>query len=40
MTGRSNEYEMLSQKLGEFADTPLGAAAMDRGQGHSLQAGA
>ena len=40
MTGRRNEYEMLTQKLGEFADTPLGAAALDRAQGNSMQAGA
>jgi hypothetical protein len=23
-----NEYQMLTEKLGEFADTPLGAAAL------------
>lgn len=28
-----SEYEMLSEKLGEFADTPLGAAAMARADG-------
>ncbi len=34
-----NEYEMLSEKLGEFADTPLGAAAMARAGGIHAQAG-
>ena len=27
------EYQMLSEKLGEFADTPLGAAALSRADG-------
>jgi hypothetical protein len=35
-----SEYEMLSEKLGEFADTPLGAAAMERASGNSAHAGA
>jgi len=26
---------MLSEKLGEFADTPLGAAALSRAEGNS-----
>jgi hypothetical protein len=28
-----SEYQMLSEKLGEFADTPLGAAALARADG-------
>jgi hypothetical protein len=37
-----SEYQMLSEKLGEFADTPLGAAAMAKadGKGSSPHAGA
>jgi hypothetical protein len=37
-----SEYEMLSEKLGEFGDTPLGAAALARadGKGTHAQAGA
>jgi hypothetical protein len=36
-----SEYDMLSEKLGEFADTPLGAAAMARAEGgNSTHAGA
>jgi hypothetical protein len=35
-----SEYQMLSEKLGEFADTPLGAAAMARAGGNGAQAGA
>jgi hypothetical protein len=40
MTGSSSEYQILSEKLGEFADTLLGAAAMARAQGNLAQAGA
>jgi hypothetical protein len=29
-----SEYQMLSEKLGEFADTPLGAAALARAEGN------
>jgi hypothetical protein len=28
-----SEYQMLIEKLGEFADTPLGAAALARADG-------
>lgn len=28
-----SEYQMLSEKLGEFADTPLGAAALAKADG-------
>ncbi|MCA1419453.1 hypothetical protein [Bradyrhizobium sp. BRP23] len=30
-----NEYAMLSEKLGEFGDTPLGAAALARAGGNA-----
>jgi hypothetical protein len=33
-----NEYQMLSEKLGEFGDTPLGAAALARADGKGTQA--
>jgi hypothetical protein len=33
-----SEYQMLSEKLGEFADTPLGQAAMARADGKGTQA--
>jgi hypothetical protein len=33
-----SEYQMLSEKLGEFADTPLGAAALARADGNGTQA--
>lgn len=33
-----SEYEMLSEKLGEFGDTPLGAAALARADGNGTQA--
>lgn len=29
-----SEYEMLSEKLGEFAETPLGAAALNAAKHH------
>jgi hypothetical protein len=32
-----SEYQMLSEKLGEFADTPLGAAALARADGRGTQ---
>lgn len=32
-----NEYEMLTEKLGEFANTPLGQAAMARADGKGTQ---
>ena len=32
-----SEYQMLSEKLGEFADTPLGAAALARADGKGTQ---
>jgi hypothetical protein len=36
-----SEYEMLTEKLGEFADTPLGAAALAKADGSGrAQAGA
>ena len=37
-----SEYQMLSEKLGEFADTPLGQAAMAKadGKGTASHAGA
>jgi hypothetical protein len=37
-----SEYEMLSEKLGEFADTPLGKAALGKadGKGNASHAGA
>jgi hypothetical protein len=35
-----SEYEMLSEKLGEFGDTPLGAAALARADGSAAHAGA
>jgi hypothetical protein len=36
-----SEYQMLSEKLGEFADTPLGQAAMAKADGGGrAQAGA
>ncbi|MET3996039.1 glycerol-3-phosphate cytidylyltransferase-like family protein [Bradyrhizobium sp. S3.9.2] len=31
-----SEYEMLSEKLGEFADTPLGSAALARADGGNI----
>jgi len=31
-----SEYQMLSEKLGEFADTPLGAAALARADGSNV----
>jgi sugar-specific transcriptional regulator TrmB len=33
-----NEYQMLSEKLGEFGDTPLGAAALARADGKGTHA--
>lgn len=33
-----NEYEMLTEKLGEFGNTPLGAAALARADGKGTQA--
>jgi hypothetical protein len=33
-----SEYEMLSEKLGEFGDTPLGAAALARADGKGTHA--
>jgi hypothetical protein len=33
-----SEYEMLSEKLGEFGDTPLGAAALARADGRATHA--
>jgi hypothetical protein len=33
-----SEYDMLSEKLGEFADTPLGAAALARADGNGSPA--
>jgi hypothetical protein len=33
-----SEYQMLSEKLGEFADTPLGTAALARADGRGRQA--
>ena len=32
-----SEYQMLSEKLGDFADTPLGAAAMAKADGKGTQ---
>jgi hypothetical protein len=32
-----SEYQMLTEKLGEFADTPLGAAALARADGKQTQ---
>jgi hypothetical protein len=31
-----SEYQMLSEKLGEFGDTPLGAAALARADGDNV----
>jgi hypothetical protein len=33
-----SEYQMLSEKLGEFGDTPLGAAALRAADGKGTQA--
>ncbi|MCA1452873.1 hypothetical protein I6F35_06510 [Bradyrhizobium sp. BRP22] len=33
-----SEYQMLSEKLGEFADTPLGAAALARADSNGTRA--
>ena len=33
-----SEYQMLSEKLGEFGDTPLGKAALARADGRGTQA--
>ena len=33
-----SEYQMLSEKLGEFGDTPLGKAALARADGKGAQA--
>jgi hypothetical protein len=35
-----SEIEMLKDKLGEFANTPLGKAAMERAEGNAAHAGA
>ena len=32
-----NEYQMLTEKLGDFGDTPLGAAALKRANGEGKQ---
>ncbi len=32
-----NEYQMLTEKLGEFANTPLGAAALAKADGKGTQ---
>jgi hypothetical protein len=33
-----SEYQMLTEKLGDFGDTPLGAAALSRADGKGTQA--
>jgi hypothetical protein len=35
-----SEYQMISEKLGEFGDTPLGKAALARADGNAAHAGA